>query len=614
MDISETKNIKAVLRKEMKERLKGLSEGRKRELDEVLCRRLLSLPELSAPCTVYAYASLSWEPDTWEILRALLSRGFRLALPRVEGREMRFYFVPDLKELSQSFMKIWEPKADAIPADDPEALVLVPGMAFSREGARLGKGGGFYDRFLAAEPDHKTIALAYGFQLMEQIPTGVYDRPVDQIVTENERIFPRDGEKKEELAMLLKEMGQRAKEASYFLGSMGMELKNQGLAAAADELIRRQEEILKANEADIARAKEKGMAPGLVDRLTLTPERIQGIVEGIQQVIGLEDPIGEVLSMKKRPNGLLIGQKRVPLGVIGMIYEARPNVTADAFALCFKTGNAVILRGGSDAAESNRAIVAAIRAGLASLNIPEDAVQLLDDPSRETAREFMRLNEYLNVLIPRGGAGLIRSVLENSTVPVIETGTGNCHIYVDESADLNMALEILFNAKTQRIGVCNACESLLVHRSVAKEFLPMAKKRLDEKQVEIRADEASRAIVPAFMEASEEDWGTEYLDYILSCKIVDSVDEAIAHINRYSTGHSEAIITSSYENAQKFLDQVDSATVYVNASTRFTDGFEFGFGAEIGISTQKLHARGPMGLLALTSTKYIIYGSGQIRK
>ena len=614
MDISETKNIKAVLRKEMKERLKGLSEGRKRELDEALCRRLLSLPEFSAPCTVYAYASLSWEPDTWEILKALLSRGFRLALPRVEGREMRFYFVPDLKELSQSFMKIWEPKADAVPADDPEALVLVPGMAFSREGARLGKGGGFYDRFLAAEPDHKTIALAYGFQLMEQIPTGVYDRPVDQIVTENERIFPRDGEKKEELAMLLKEMGQRAKEASYFLGSMGMELKNQGLAAAADELIRRQEEILKANEADIARAKEKGMAPGLVDRLTLTPERIQGIVEGIQQVIGLEDPIGEVLSMKKRPNGLLIGQKRVPLGVIGMIYEARPNVTADAFALCFKTGNAVILRGGSDAAESNRAIVAAIRAGLASLNIPEDAVQLLDDPSRETAREFMRLNEYLNVLIPRGGAGLIRSVLENSTVPVIETGTGNCHIYVDESADLNMALEILFNAKTQRIGVCNACESLLVHRSVAKEFLPMAKKRLDEKQVEIRADEASRAIVPAFMEASEEDWGTEYLDYILSCKIVDSVDEAIAHINRYSTGHSEAIITSSYENAQKFLDQVDSAAVYVNASTRFTDGFEFGFGAEIGISTQKLHARGPMGLLALTSTKYIIYGSGQIRK
>ena len=614
MDISETKNIKAVLRKEMKERLKGLPEGRKRELDEALCRQLLSLPEFSAPRTVYAYASLSWEPDTWEILRALLSRGFRLALPRVEGREMRFYFVPDLKELSQSSMKIWEPKADAVPADDSEALVLVPGMAFSREGARLGKGGGFYDRFLAAEPNHKTIALAYGFQLMEQIPTGVYDRPVDQIVTENERIFPRDGEKKEELAMLLKEMGQRAKEASYFLGSMGMELKNQGLAAAADELIRRQEEILKANEADIARAKEKGMAPGLVDRLTLTPERIQGIVEGIQQVIGLEDPIGEVLSMKKRPNGLLIGQKRVPLGVIGMIYEARPNVTADAFALCFKTGNAVILRGGSDAAESNRAIVAAIRAGLASLNIPEDAVQLLDDPSRETAREFMRLNEYLNVLIPRGGAGLIRSVLENSTVPVIETGTGNCHIYVDESADLNMALEILFNAKTQRIGVCNACESLLVHRSVAKEFLPMAKKRLDEKQVEIRADEASRAIVPAFMEASEEDWGAEYLDYILSCKIVDSVDEAIAHINRYSTGHSEAIITSSYENAQKFLDQVDSAAVYVNASTRFTDGFEFGFGAEIGISTQKLHARGPMGLLALTSTKYIIYGSGQIRK
>ena len=351
-----------------------------------------------------------------------------------------------------------------------------------------------------------------------------------------------------------------------------------------------------------------------MDRLTLTPERIQGIVEGIQQVIGLEDPIGEVLSMKKRPNGLLIGQKRVPLGVIGMIYEARPNVTADAFALCFKTGNAVILRGGKRRGGIQPRHCGRDPRRTCFFKYPGGRGSASDDPSRETAREFMRLNEYLNVLIPRGGAGLIRSVLENSTVPVIETGTGNCHIYVDESADLNMALEILFNAKTQRIGVCNACESLLVHRSVAKEFLPMAKKRLDEKQVEIRADEASRAIVPSFMEASEEDWGTEYLDYILSCKIVDSVDEAIAHINRYSTGHSEAIITSSYENAQKFLDQVDSAAVYVNASTRFTDGFEFGFGAEIGISTQKLHARGPMGLLALTSTKYIIYGSGQIRK
>ena len=414
--------------------------------------------------------------------------------------------------------------------------------------------------------------------------------------------------------MELKEMGKRAKEASYFLGSMETDLKNQGLLAAAEEILKHREDILKANEADVILAKEKGMSPALVDRLQLTDKRIDDIVEGIRQVAGLEDPIGEVLSMKRRPNGLLIGQKRVPMGVIGMIYEARPNVTADAFALCFKTGNAVILRGGSDAAQSNQAIVTAIRSGLSSLNIPEDAVQLLEDSSRETAREFMRLKDYLDLLIPRGGAGLIRTVVENSTVPVIETGTGNCHVYVDETADLSMALDIIFNAKTQRIGVCNACESTLVHRKVAETFLPMMKKRLDEKQVEIRADEDSRKIVPEFTPATEEDWGTEYLDYILSCKLVDSVDEAIAHINRYSTGHSEAIVTSSYENAQKFLDRVDSAAVYVNASTRFTDGFGFGFGAEIGISTQKLHARGPMGLLALTSTKYIIYGNGQIRK
>lgn len=372
-------------------------------------------------------------------------------------------------------------------------------------------------------------------------------------------------------------------------------------------------EILKANGKDIEKAEAKGMAPGLIDRLRLTPSRIEGIVEGMRQVADLEDPIGEVLSMKKRPNGLLIGQKRVPLGVVGMIYEARPNVTADAFALCFKTGNAVILKGGSDALFSNEAIVACIKKGLSSQGITEDAVQLIMDTDHKTTQEFMQMREYLDVLIPRGGAGLIRAVVENSKVPVIETGTGNCHVYVDESADLSMALDIIFNAKTQRIGVCNACESTLVHRKVAEQFLPLLKARLDEKNVEIRADGEARNIVPAFAAASEEDWGTEYLDYILSLKLVDSVDEAIAHINRYNTGHSETIVTSSYENAQKFLDEVDAAAVYVNASTRFTDGFEFGFGAEIGISTQKLHARGPMGLLALTSTKYIIYGNGQIR-
>ena len=328
----------------------------------------------------------------------------------------------------------------------------------------------------------------------------------------------------------------------------------------------------------------------------------------------LDDPVGEVISMKPRPNGLLIGQKRVPLGVIGMIYEARPNVTADAFGLCFKSGNAVILKGGSDALESNKAIVVQIREGLKSAGLPEDAVQLIESTDREVTRQFMRLNDYLDVLIPRGSAGLIRSVVENSTVPVIETGTGNCHIFVDESADLDMALNIIFNAKTQRIGVCNACESLVVHRAVAEEFLPLLKARLDEKQVEIRADKEACALVDGFVPATEEDWGREYLDYILSLKLVDSIDEAIAHINRYNTKHSEAIITSDYANAQRFLNEIDAAAVYVNASTRFTDGFEFGFGAEIGISTQKLHARGPMGLKELTTTKYIIYGNGQVRQ
>ena len=413
--------------------------------------------------------------------------------------------------------------------------------------------------------------------------------------------------------MALEAIGRKAKEVSRILNNLGSPWKNQGLQAAAWALTEGTAEILAANERDVKAAKEKGMNPGLVDRLMLNESRIRGMAEGLLQVAGLEDPIGEVISMKPRPNGLLIGQKRVPLGVVGIIYEARPNVTADAFGLCFKAGNAVILKGGSDALESNKAIVKQIQAGVLSVGLPAQAVQLIESTDRETTREFMRMNAWLDVLIPRGGAGLIRTVVENSTVPVIETGTGNCHIFVDETADFQMALDIIFNAKTQRIGVCNACESLVVHRAAAEEFLPLLKKRLDEKQVEIRADEAACRIVPAFVPATEEDWGTEYLDYILSVKLVDSVEEAIDHINRYNTKHSEAIITSSYENVQKFLNEVDAAAVYVNASTRFTDGFEFGFGAEIGISTQKLHARGPMGLKELTTTKYIIYGNGQVR-
>ena len=403
--------------------------------------------------------------------------------------------------------------------------------------------------------------------------------------------------------MKLEEIGSRAKEVSRVLNNLGSTPKNEGLKAVAQALMDGKDKILEANQKDVQAALAKGMNPGLVDRLSLNDARIQAMAEGLLQVASLDDPVGEVISMKPRPNGLLIGQKRVPLGVIGMIYEARPNVTADA----------VILKGGSDALESNKAIVVQIREGLKSAGLPEDAVQLIESTDREVTRQFMRLNDYLDVLIPRGSAGLIRSVVENSTVPVIETGTGNCHIFVDESADLDMALNIIFNAKTQRIGVCNACESLVVHRAVAEEFLPLLKARLDEKQVEIRADKEACAMVDGFVPAAEEDWGREYLDYILSLKLVDSIDEAIAHINRYNTKHSEAIITSDYANAQRFLNEIDAAAVYVNASTRFTDGFEFGFGAEIGISTQKLHARGPMGLKELTTTKYIIYGNGQVR-
>lgn len=412
---------------------------------------------------------------------------------------------------------------------------------------------------------------------------------------------------------MLIEIGQKAKETSYILGKMGTDLKNAGLLAAAQEILDEEDEILKANAADVAKAKERGMAPGLVDRLELNHKRIEGIVEGMRQVVGLDDPVGEVISMKKRPNGLLIGQKRVPLGVVGIIYESRPNVTADAFGLCFKTGNVVVLKGGSDAMHSNIAIVKVIREALRACKVDEDAIQLIEDTDRAVTTALMKRKDFLDVLIPRGGAGLIRAVVENSTVPVIETGTGNCHIYVDESADLDMAVNIIFNAKTQRIGVCNACESLVVHEKVEKALMPLLKAKLDEKSVEIRGDEQVQESVSGIVPAVESDWGKEYLDYILSVKTVSSIDEAIAHINRYNTGHSEAIITRDYANAQKFLEEVDAAAVYVNASTRFTDGFEFGFGAEIGISTQKLHARGPMGLTALTTTKYIIYGNGQVR-
>ncbi len=412
---------------------------------------------------------------------------------------------------------------------------------------------------------------------------------------------------------MLNTLGKNARNAEVLVRNLSANEKNEVLLKVAEALTENADTLTAANTLDVENGRKNNMPEALVDRLLLTGDRIRGMAEGLRQVAALEDPVGEVLGMKKRPNGLMIGQKRVPLGVIGIIYEARPNVTADAFALCFKTGNVVILKGGSDAIHSNEAIVKCIREVLQEQGITEDAIQLITDTSRETTAEFMKMNQYVDVLIPRGGRGLIKAVVENSTIPVIETGTGNCHIYVDETADLQMAADIIMNAKTQRVGVCNACESVLVHEKVKDEFLPVLARRLQEKQVEIRADEAACELIPGAVHATEEDWGREYLDYILSLKVVSSVEEAISHINQYNTGHSEAIITNNYEHAQKFLDQVDAAAVYVNASTRFTDGFEFGFGAEIGISTQKLHARGPMGLLALTTTKYIIYGNGQIR-
>ena len=412
---------------------------------------------------------------------------------------------------------------------------------------------------------------------------------------------------------MLNHLGVNAKAAETEMRNLSTDKKNEVLLAVADRLVKDTQTLIRANAVDVEEGKRNQMPEGLIDRLLLTESRIEGMAEGLRQVAALDDPIGEVTGMKKRPNGLLIGQKRVPLGVIGIIYEARPNVTADAFALCFKTGNVVILKGGSDAIHSNEAIVNSIRATLKEQRVTEDAIQLISDTSRETAAEFMKMNQYVDVLIPRGGRGLIKAAVEQSTIPVIETGTGNCHTYVDETADLQMAADIIINAKTQRVGVCNACESVLVHEKVKDAFLPVLAKRLQEKHVEIRADQAAYELIPGAVHATEEDWGKEYLDYILSVKVVSSVEEAIAHINKYNTRHSEAIITNNYTNAQKFLDEVDAAAVYVNASTRFTDGFEFGFGAEIGISTQKLHARGPMGLLALTTTKYIIYGNGQIR-
>ncbi|WP_352417035.1 glutamate-5-semialdehyde dehydrogenase [Clostridium tertium] len=409
------------------------------------------------------------------------------------------------------------------------------------------------------------------------------------------------------------ELGKRAKEASYDLGIASTTEKNKALESMANALINNTNEIIKANKEDLDRAVQKGTSKAMLDRLSLNESRIEDMAKGLRELIALEDPIGEVIEMWKRPNGLQIGKQRVAMGVIGIIYEARPNVTCDAAGLCLKTGNAVILRGGSEAINSNKAIVKILANAIKEAGLPEFSIQLVEDTSRETALEMMKLNEYIDVLIPRGGAGLIQTVVKNATVPVIETGVGNCHIYVDEDCDFDMARDIIINAKTSRPAVCNAAEKMIINENIANEFLPIIVKALREKNVEIIGDEKVKSLINDVKEASDADWSKEYLDYIIGAKIVKNVDEAINHINKYGSGHSEAIVTNSYKNSQKFLNKVNAAAVYVNASTRFTDGSEFGFGAEIGISTQKLHARGPMGLKELTTIKYIIYGNGQVR-
>ena len=409
-------------------------------------------------------------------------------------------------------------------------------------------------------------------------------------------------------------LGKKAKEASYILGNLSSKDKNDALYAMADFLIENSKVIIEANKKDLETSRIKGTSESMLDRLALNEARIEGMANGLRQVAALEDPVGEVLGMWTRPNGLQIGKKRVPMGVIGIIYEARPNVTSDAAGLCFKSGNAVILRGGSEAINSNKAIAEALREGLKSVGLVEDAVQLVEDTSREVATEMMKLNDYIDVLIPRGGAGLIKAVVNNATVPVIETGTGNCHIYVDEDCDFEMAKNIIINAKTSRPSVCNAAEKLLINEKIAGKFMPIIFEALRENGVEIRGDESLKALDDSVILASEEEWYNEYLDYTIGVKIVKDINEAINHINKFGSGHSEAIVTKSYEASQIFLQKVNAAAVYVNASTRFTDGEEFGFGAEIGISTQKLHARGPMGLKELTTVKYIIFGNGQIRQ
>ena len=596
---------KKMTRNTIKEMRLALKKEEVMECSKACVSKVLQFPELIEAKTVCVYMPTGNEIDTTEIIRYCKENGKRLAAPRVNGDTMEFYYFTDETDMEQGAYDIWEPTGTEA-VEDEESLVIMPGVAFDLSCNRIGYGKGYYDRYLSAHPHMKKVALAYDFQIVGRIKREVHDVRPDVVVTES-RVIMKPKE------FNLEEVCRNAKQAARTLNLLDTAKKNACLLKVSKALEEQQELILKANAKDIANARKNGMAEALIDRLSLNEQRMHRIIEGVIQVVSLTDPVGTVISRFDRPNGLHIEQVRVPFGVIGIIYESRPNVTVDAFSLCFKTGNAVVLRGGSDAIYTNQALVTVIRKALKSMNVDENAICLIEDTSREVAARFMKMKQYIDVLIPRGGAGLIQTVVEQSTIPVIETGTGNCHIYIDRYADVQKAVPIVHNAKLQRLGVCNACESLVIHEKIADKVIPLLVEDLQKEGCEIRGDERVQAISAKVKAATEEDYGREYLAKIISVKIVKSVYEAIDHINRYSTGHSEAIITENEEAAKAFTEGIDSACVYVNASTRFTDGFEFGFGAEIGISTQKLHARGPMGLLALTSSKYIIHGNGQIR-
>lgn len=596
---------KKMTRNTIKEMRLALKKEEVMECSKACVSKVLQFPELIEAKTVCVYMPTGNEIDTTGIIRYCKENGKRLAAPRVNGDTMEFYYFTDETDMEQGAYDIWEPTGTEA-VEDEESLVIMPGVAFDLSCNRIGYGKGYYDRYLSAHPHMKKVALAYDFQIVGRIKREVHDVRPDVVVTES-RVIMKPKE------FNLEEVCRNAKQAARTLNLLDTAKKNACLLKVSKALEEQQELILKANAKDIANARKNGMAEALIDRLSLNEQRMHGIIEGVIQVVSLTDPVGTVISRFDRPNGLHIEQVRVPFGVIGIIYESRPNVTVDAFSLCFKTGNAVVLRGGSDAIYTNQALVTVIRKALKSMNVDENAICLIEDTSREVAARFMKMKQYIDVLIPRGGAGLIQTVVEQSTIPVIETGTGNCHIYIDRYADVQKAVPIVHNAKLQRLGVCNACESLVIHEKIADKVIPLLVEDLQKEGCEIRGDERVQAISAKVKAATEEDYGREYLAKIISVKIVKSVYEAIDHINRYSTGHSEAIITENEEAAKAFTEGIDSACVYVNASTRFTDGFEFGFGAEIGISTQKLHARGPMGLLALTSSKYIIHGNGQIR-